>query len=386
MREAQKLESIGLLAGGVAHDFNNLLMGILGNASLALDMLGAHDHSTRDAIEDVVRATERAAELTRQLLAYAGKGRFVVGPADLSSLVRELVPLIQASIPRKVRLILQLANDLPGIEADKAQLEQLAMNLIINAGEAIEGDGTVTVTTFVRRIEPADRGLFLSDHELSGSYVTFEVRDTGMGMDDETRQRIFDPFFSTKFLGRGLGLSAALGIVRGHKGAIRVESAPGRGTTFEVIFPAGDAVPTRPPRESRPVESGQGTILVVDDEEIIRNLLVATLQSRGYKVLLAENGAEALTVFSRNIREVSMVLLDLVMPVMSGDEVLPHLFIMNPAVRVVVSSGQDPEECMRKLHDPRVSAYLQKPYRVATLLAKVHELLAGGEKNTASPH
>jgi CheY-like chemotaxis protein len=381
MRETQKLESIGLLAGGVAHDFNNLLMGILGNASLAMDMLGSPEKARR-ALQDVVRASERAAELTRQLLAYAGKGRFVVGTVSLSETIQQLAPLIQASIPRKSRLVLRLREDLPGIEADKAQIEQLAMNLIINAGEAIDGDGTVTVTTRMRRVDPAERGQYIAQQELDGYYVVMEVRDTGKGMDEETRRRIFDPFFSTKFLGRGLGLSAALGIVRGHKGAIRVQSAPGQGTTFEVLFPAGTAVTTDAEPETTVTVSGQETVLVVDDEELIRNLLVATLEGRGYKVLLAENGAEALTVFTRNLKEISLVVLDLVMPVMSGDEVLPHLFIMKPDVRVLVSSGQDPDECARKLREPRVAAYLQKPYRVSTLLSKVQEILAPARSAT----
>jgi PAS domain S-box-containing protein len=384
MREAQKLESIGLLAGGVAHDFNNLLMGILGNASLAIDMLDA-PASARSAIDDVIRATERAAELTRQLLAYAGKGRFVVGPVDISAMVEELMPLIQASIPRNVRLDLRLTARLSGVQADKAQIEQLAMNLIINAAEAIEGDGVVTVTTRSRNVDPGERNRFVSDQELNGGYVALEVRDTGVGMDEDTRRRIFDPFFSTKFLGRGLGLSAALGIVRGHKGAIRVSSTPGQGTTFEVLFPAGAPFPVQDVHEPEEEASGHGTILVVDDEAIIRNLLVAALESRGYKILLAENGAEALTVFSRNAREISLVLLDLVMPVMSGEAVLPHLFIMKPDVRVLVSSGQDPEECMRKLREPRVAGYLQKPYRMAALLAKLQEVLTSRLRSAAPP-
>jgi two-component system, cell cycle sensor histidine kinase and response regulator CckA len=380
MREAQKLESIGLLAGGVAHDFNNLLMGILGNASLAIDLLDT-PAAARSAMQDVIRATERAADLTKQLLAYAGKGRFVVGPVNLSSLVQELVPLIQAAIPRQVRLDLRLARDLPGIEADKAQLEQLAMNLIINAAEAIEGDGLVTVsTTYRRTIPPGDRAGFMSEHDIAGSYIALEVTDTGIGMDEQTRERIFDPFFSTKFLGRGLGLSAALGIVRGHNGAIRVKSTPGKGTTFEVMLPAATAVEAEDTRQPQTAAHGCPTVLVVDDEEIIRKLLVAALESRGYRVLLAENGAEALNIFSRSAQDISLVLLDLVMPVMSGESVLPHLFLMKPDIRVMVSSGQDPEECIRKLNEPRISAYLQKPYRVDILLSKMEAFLAGGDE------
>ena len=370
---AQKMESIGLLAGGVAHDFNNLLMGIMGNASLALDTIRPQ-HKARRAIQDVVRASERAADLTRQLLAYAGKGRFVVEHVEINELVRNLIPLIQPSIPRKARLVIELDNDLPGIDADKAQIEQVVMNLIINAAESIQDEaGTVTVTTRMRHIERGEGTQFLGEHEIKGRYLALEVRDTGSGMDEETRQRVFDPFFSTKFLGRGLGLSAALGIVRGHKGAIRVTSAPGEGTAVEVLLPAGAAVQAAAPAVKTRRAKGSGTILVVDDEDMIRRLMKETLERQGYHVLLAENGAEALNIFSRYAAEISLVILDLVMPVMSGQEVLPHLFIMRPGIPVIVSSGQDAEQGMRKIREPRVTGYLQKPYTPEKLLLAVQE-------------
>ena len=273
---SQKLESIGLLAGGVAHDFNNLLTGILGNASLAMDSLKDAEKTSR-LLEDVVRASERAAELTRQLLAYAGKGRFVAGPLDLSSLIDDLVPLIQSSIPRKVRLTLGLKRDLPAIHADKTQIEQLVMNLIINAAEAIQDEaGSVIVTTQVRKVTGDEMGTFLTEHKVEGDYVVLQVLDTGCGMDEETLRRIFDPFFTTKFLGRGLGLSAALGIVHGHKGALKVTSAPGQGTRFDVLLPASLSAWVRvQPRENASLVQGRGTILVVDDEPIVRNFLRA---------------------------------------------------------------------------------------------------------------
>ena len=375
----QKLESIGLLAGGVAHDFNNLLMGILGNASLAMDSLEDAE-KTRPMLQDVVRASERAAELTRQLLAYAGKGRFVAGLVDLSSLIHDLVPLIQSSIPRKVRLMLDLEHGLPAIRADKTQIEQLVMNLIINAGEAIQDEaGSVFVTTGIRRVRAGDLSTFLTEHKEEGNYVVLQVRDTGSGMDEEMVKRIFDPFFSTKFLGRGLGLSAALGIVRGHKGALKVTSAPAQGTSFEVLFPAtAEVVATaaEPPEQSVPVQ-GRGTILVVEDEEVVSNLLQEALTRAGYEVLLAGNGEEALRIFPRHASRISLVLLDLVMPVMSGEEALPHLLTMKPGVPVIVSSGQDERECMRKLQEPRVAGFLQKPYLPALLVEKVHAILEG---------
>jgi PAS domain S-box-containing protein len=376
MQHSQKLESIGLLAGGVAHDFNNLLVGILGNASLALDSLEDAE-ATRRLLQDVMGAGARAAELTRQMLAYAGKGRLSVGPVDLSALIRDLAPLIQSSIPRSVRLTLDLKRDLPAIQADKTQIEQLAMNLIINAGEAIQGQGgSVSVTTAIRSVGAEELGAFLTEHKIGGDYVVLEVRDTGSGMDQETLQRIFDPFFSTKFLGRGLGLSAALGIIRGHKGALKVTSAPAQGTVFEVLFPAAADAPVRPaPREGAALAQGRGAILVVDDEEIVRKMVQKALTRAGYEVLLAENGEEALVVFSRNVNRISLVLLDLVMPAMPGEDALPHLLSMKPGLPVIVSSGHGEEECRVRLKEPRVAGFLQKPYTAASLAAKVQAAL-----------
>jgi len=376
LRHSQKLESIGLLAGGVAHDFNNLLMGILGNASLAMDSL-KDPKKARELLRDVVRASERAADLTRQLLAYAGKGRFITEPVELSELVNDLLPLIQSSIPRKVRLMLDLRPDLSAIQADRTQIEQLVMNLIINAAEAIQGEsGSVVVSTAVRRVAADELSTFLTETREEGRYVALQVIDTGCGMNEETVKQIFDPFFSTKFLGRGLGLSAALGIVRGHKGAIKVTSSPGQGTIFEVLFPASAEAEVRAqPREDTQMVHGQGTILVVDDEEIVRSVLRQSLTHAGYDVLTAENGAEALEVFSQNANRIALVVLDLVMPVMSGEEALPRLLTMKPGVPVIVSSGQDEKECMRKLSEPRVAGFLAKPYTPASLAAKVHAVL-----------
>jgi len=378
LQHSQKLESIGLLAGGVAHDFNNLLVGILGNASLALDSL-ENKETTRRLLLDVVRAGERAAELTRQMLAYAGKGRISAGPVDLSTLIRDLAPLIQASIPRNVRLTLDLKRGLPAIEADKTQIEKLAMNLIINAGEATEDSaGRVMVTTANRYVGEEELGAFLTEHKTGGNYVALEVRDTGSGMDQETLKRIFDPFFSTKFLGRGLGLSAALGIIRGHKGALKVTSAPAQGTVFEVLFPASTDAPVQPrpgPREDVAITPGRGAILVVDDEEIVRNMMQPALTGAGYEVLLAENGAEALSVFSRNASRISLVLLDLAMPVMSGEEALPHLLAVKPGLLVIVCSGHGEKECRLKMKEPGVAGFLQKPFTSASLTAKVQAVL-----------
>jgi PAS domain S-box-containing protein len=237
LRETQKLESIGVLAGGIAHDFNNLLTGILGNMSLAMEQVPPGD-PVRELLGRSLRSSERAAELVRQLLAYAGKGRFIVEPIDLSALVRELSPLLMTSIPKPVRFELELAAELPLIEGDFVQIEQIVINLATNAAEAIGNRaGTVLIRTGVRDVVAQNGEL------APGRYVYLEVRDDGCGMDKATQAQIFDPFFSTKFTGRGLGLAAVSGIVRGHCGAIHVTSEPGKGSTFEVLLPAASRVP-----------------------------------------------------------------------------------------------------------------------------------------------
>ncbi|MCL4401599.1 MAG: ATP-binding protein, partial [Acidobacteria bacterium] len=270
LRHTQKLESLGILAGGIAHDFNNLLTGILGNTSLALETLPANNPIT-DQRRDVVNASERAAHLTRQLLAYAGKGRFFIEPINISALVREISGLIQTSIPKNVQLRFELRDDLPFVMADASQLHQLVMNLVINGAEAIgpEMTGTVLVTTSVQTVDEHRPGNLEGVPELApGTYVGVEVHDTGCGMDEPTLNRIFDPFFTTKFTGRGLGLAAVQGIVRGHKGALKVHSRPGKGTTFKVLFPATHETaavkPGSAPQPARKNGLGRG----IDDEEM----------------------------------------------------------------------------------------------------------------------
>ena len=240
VQQAQKLESLGLLAGGIAHDFNNLLTAILGHANLALMDL-APESPVRDSLREIDKASVRAAELCRQMLAYAGKGRFVLEAINLSRLIEELAHLLHVSISKKILLRCHLAEKLPSINADPAELRQVAMSLVINAAEAVgDTEGVIAISTGVMQCsEEYLRGSHLTEPPASGQYVFLEVVDTGCGMDAETRNRIFDPFFTTKFAGRGLGLAAVLGIVRSHRGTLRVESEPGCGTTFRVLFPTG---------------------------------------------------------------------------------------------------------------------------------------------------
>jgi PAS domain S-box-containing protein len=389
IRQAQKLESIGVLAGGVAHDFNNLLTGVMGNASLALETLSPTDPG-RPFLEDVVRATENAAHLTRQLLAYAGKGRFIVEAINLSELARELTNLIQTSIPKTVHLRLELADNLPLVESDSSQLQQLIMNLVINGAEAIgEGkDGSMLVITGVQDVDETHiRDTFASGEIHPGKYVFLEVQDTGSGMDEETLAKIFDPFFTTKFSGRGLGLAAAMGIVRGHKGAMKVHSAPGRGTTFKVLLPvaAATAAKIRTEAVGRNLR-GTGTILVVDDEEIVRRTATHMLKQHGYSVVLAANGKEAVDVFRERASEIILVLLDFTMPIMSGEETLRHLQSIQPNVKVLLSSGYNEIEAVQRFASRGLAGFIQKPYTTRQLAEKIKEVLDANAQNSFSAY
>jgi PAS domain S-box-containing protein len=380
LRQTQKLESLGVLAGGVAHDFNNLLVGILGNASLALEDLPP-TNPTRPMLEEVVQAAERAADLTRQMLAYAGKGRFVVERIDLSQRVREIVVLIQAAIAKNVRLHIEAQEHLPLVEGDPAQIQQLIMNLIINGSEAMgDQNGVVAVSTGVEQVgEHAVHSVY-SGHELAaGKYVFLEVRDSGCGMDEATQARIFDPFFTTKFTGRGLGLAAALGIVRGHKGAMIVRSAPGKGSTFRVLFPAMEGTG---PKGEQPLRgrdlTGSGLVLVVDDEDTVRRTVKTTLHRYGYSVVTAENGRDALELFQEVCDKVAVVVLDMTMPVMSGEEALDRMKAVCPGVKVILSSGFSEAEALRRFRGKGLAGFIQKPYSAVQLAQKIKDALEEG--------
>jgi len=380
IQQSQRLESLGLLAGGVAHDFNNLLTGILGNASLALDVLDPPEPA-RGMLESVIQASERAADLTRQLLAYAGKGRFFVRPVDISTLVREIGELMRTSIPKKVRFLLDLADDLPPVEADATQIQQLVMNLVLNAGEAIgDGAGTVHVVT---RLET--RSLNGASSASSGRHVCIEVRDTGCGMDEATRAQIFDPFFSTKFTGRGLGLAAALGIARSHQGKIDVESSPGAGSTFRVWLPASEkaAAEERIPAGTHRLHAdldGTGGILVIDDEPLVRAIAKSTLEHFGYSVFEAEDGARGVELFRQLQGDIALVLLDLTMPEMGGDEAFVLLRRTQSDIPVILSSGYDEAEATRRFAGKGVNGFLKKPYTAETLAERVKSILSVGSR------
>jgi PAS domain S-box-containing protein len=383
LQQTQKLESLGVLAGGIAHDFNNLLTGIMGNASIVLEDIPA-ESPARENLEAVVHASERAAVLTRQMLAYAGKGRFVIERFDLSALVREITNLLKTSIPKTVQLHLELQDDLPSIEGDAAQIQQLIMNLVINAAEAAEEGKTETVLIMTRTVavDQAAIDQMLTPNGIApGRYVLLEVRDAGCGMDAVTLSRIFDPFFTTKFTGRGLGLAAVLGIVRGHKGALQVETTPGKGSSFQVLFPVNDGpvAPSQLPGTQMNL-MGHETILVIDDEVAVRQAAKSILESYGYRVAVAADGREGLDLFQPLGEEFDAVLLDMTMPVMSGEETLVRLQRIRQSVPVVLSSGYNEADATRRFTDKGLAGFVQKPYTAVALAEKMKIALDSAPK------
>jgi PAS domain S-box-containing protein len=380
LQQAQKLESLGVLAGGIAHDFNNLLVGVMGNAGLARSGVPKHSPALA-AIDDIEAAAVRASELTRQLLAYAGKGRFVISRIDLRRLVEEMANLLATAIGKNVSLRFHCDEPLPPVEGDATQLRQVVMNLITNASDAIgEKGGVVTLRSSTIEVDRAYLLDFLPGEELApGRYVALEVSDTGAGMTAETRARIFDPFFTTKFVGRGLGLAAVLGIMRAHRGAIKVYSEPGRGSTFKVVLPAAageaDLVPAALPTPT--LTTPGTTVLVVDDEVGVRKMIRRLLEAAGYVVLLAEDGLGALEAYEQNGSRIQLVVLDVTMPRMGGEETFRRLRQLDPEVRVLLTSGYSEQEATSQFAGKGLAGFIEKPFRANVLLEKVNEALAG---------
>jgi PAS domain S-box-containing protein len=377
LQEAQKLESLGVLAGGIAHDFNNFLTGILGYANLAR-MESPAGSPTIPSLQQIEKICLRAAELCRQMLAYAGKGRYVLEWLDLSRLVEDITHLLQISISKKVTLQLALASGLPAVLADATQMRQVVMNLVINASEAI-GDRTGSVTITTRVVPVGEDRTFPADTEGElppGDYVVLEVSDDGPGITEEVRRKIFDPFFTTKFTGRGLGLAAVQGIVRGHKGAIQVTSEEGRGTTFKVLLPCakGPPQPVPAPAVSALVWKGEGTVLVADDEEAVRSVATQMLEAMGFQVVLATDGREAVERLRDHPGAFRLVLLDLTMPHLNGEEAYREIRRLRPDVPVVLMSGYTEQEVTKRFAGQGLSGFLQKPFLAATLLQMVHNL------------
>lgn len=382
MEQTQRLESLGVLAGGIAHDFNNLLLVVLGHADMALADIPSTSPS-RENLAQIVQTAMRAAELCRQMLAYSGRGKFVVEALNLDQLISELLHLLQASVSKKSVLKLNLDKGLPTMRGDASQLRQILMNLVINASEAIGDDeGVISITSGVAYCSQEYLTNALADEDLpEGEYVYFEVADTGCGMDKERLGRIFEPFYTTKFTGRGLGLSAVLGIVRGHKGALVVSSEPGKGSVFRVLFPVDSSVQRVAAPEGLDSESqwnGAGRVLLVDDEETIRTMTGKMLKRLGFDVITACDGGEAVRLYREHRGEIDLVLLDLTMPRMNGEETFQELRSIDPEVQVVLSSGYTENEIETRFAGKGLSGFIQKPYTLATLRkmlrASIHPL------------
>lgn len=378
-QQAQKLESLGSLAGGIAHDFNNLLCGILGGVELAMDELDA-EHPARGALAIVQRTAREATELCRQLLAYSGRGRFVLEPVDLSELIGSVQKLLAVTARKNVNLRMELAQGLPAVIGDASQLCHVVINLVANASEAIgAAAGTVTVCTGRMTCDDAYlRTTYLDDVLRPGEYVFVEVADNGCGMDPSTRERIFDPFFSTKFVGRGLGLAAVQGIVRSHAGAIKVYSEVGSGTTIKVLFPASvEAATERRPAPAVPGWRGQGLVLLVDDEPVVRAVGTRILERLGFEVVTAVDGLEALDVFERVRDRVVLVILDMTMPNLGGVATFRELRARDPGVRVVLTSGYNEQEATSHFNGKGLAAFVQKPFQLESLRSTLERVLAG---------
>jgi two-component system, cell cycle sensor histidine kinase and response regulator CckA len=382
MQHTQKLESLGVLAGGVAHDFNNLLVGILGNAELALLEL-SNEEMLEDTLTQIRTAARRAGELTRQLLAYSGKGKFVVEPTDLSALVREMNQLLEVSTSKKARVHLDTPEGLPRVAADAGQLRQVAMNLIINASDAI-GDtpGDIYVRTGVTTLDSEDVKAFPAGVDLPpGDYVVLEVRDSGCGMDEETLSRVFEPFFTTKFTGRGLGLAAVQGIVLSHHGAIRVESEPGKGSTFTVVLPvqepSGDESTSDDPEVAArgAVWRGMGRVLVVDDDDVVRAVVVRMLSNAGFQVIAVADGFMAIEAVEKAPDDFALAVVDLTMPGLDGAATLERIRELRPELPAVLISGFAEQEATERVRFDAITSFVQKPFAHGDLLRTVQRMI-----------
>ncbi len=382
LRQTQKTESLGILAGGIAHDFNNLLVAILGQMSLAQIKMRPESQA-RTHVDKAVRAAERAADLTQKMLAYSGRGHFSVQPLNLNAIISDNLHLFQASLPKNVRFEANLAPHLPLIDADAGQMQQVVMNLIINGAEALgQQPGRVLVVTRVETLDETHNSHwhYIGTQLPSGTYVALEVHDPGEGMDKDTLPKIFDPFFTTKPTGHGLGLAAVLGIMRGHRGGIFVSSEPKRGTTFKLTFPISNAErePIVETTAVSPFTLPLPLVLVIDDEEPVCMAISDILDSQGIRTLAATNGQSGIELYQAYQDDIYLIILDLSMPGLNGEQTFRKLHQINPDVRVLLSSGYNQAEAIQRFDGKELTGFIQKPYSAITLIKKVQQILLPG--------
>ena len=401
IQHMQKLESLGILAGGIAHDFNNLLAGIIGNAAFARDYADPNSPIRRHL--DLIEQTgNRAVELARQMLAYSGRGTYRIEPVVLNDLVQEMTSLLRASISKKATIQFQFEENLPPIEADASQMRQVVLNLVTNASDALADEaGTIIITTGVKAFDRESLShTYVDDNLPAGHYVFLEVADTGCGMEATMLRRLFDPFFTTKFVGRGLGLAAVLGIVRSHQGAIQVESRPGYGSKFCLILPSHAEMSVMPPSEwlsntSEPVSfvldevnvtpSGElfhlhagtreGLVLVADDEDTVRDVASLTIEQLGFNVIAASDGLEAVELFRQNADKIILVVLDMTMPHLNGEQVFTELNAIHPGIPVILTSGFAERDILRRMKDAPIGGFIGKPFLPQELAEKAKSIL-----------
>ena len=382
MMHAQKLESLGVLAGGIAHDFNNLLVSILGNADLARQELDSGEQAS-GLLDGIVNAARKAADLCRQMLAYAGRGRFIVEPIDLSAVVEDMAQILEITVSKNTVLEFQLEPKMPSVCADAAQLRQIVMNLVLNASEALEGkSGFVRIRTGVMLAEQSYLDESLVGNECHAGYHAFlEVSDTGSGMPNEIIEKIFDPFFTTKFTGRGLGLAAVLGIIRGHKGTMRIDTELGSGTSFRVLLPiekqqvVADSTSSESVPQLATSPKARGLVLVADDEAPVRDVTQLILNRMGFDVVLAEDGRVALDLFRQRPEQFVLVILDLTMPHLDGEGAAREMASIRQDLPLILMSGYSREESVSKLEGQRPVPFIQKPFGIAEMLRAIEEAI-----------
>lgn len=377
LQQAHKMEAIGQLAGGIAHDFNNLLSGILGNAEMLLLKI-KNQPELRPLVEKVLSTGETAASLTRQLLSFARKGNYQRKPLDLHHTVREVAGMLTSTMDRKIIIRQDLQAAPSTVAGDPAMLENCLLNLCLNARDAMPQGGTLTIFSRVTELDQAysrSRGYSVTP----GKYLELSVEDTGTGMSLDVKRRIFEPFFTTKPPGKGtgLGLAGVYGCVKAHQGSVEVYSEPGHGSIFRLYFPLLENAPCLPaePRQPCPAR-GTGTLLLVDDEEVIREITCQMLTEQGYRVISLSNGREAVEHYGRNWKSIDLVILDMIMPEMNGQEAYLAMKQINPGIRALLSSGYSLQEDAQNLLQMGTRGFLQKPYRLAELTQKIEQVLA----------